>query len=74
MHSTIAKLEHIHADLWGPNIVSSEDGAMYSMTMIDDYSQMIWVYFLKNNDEAFLIFARQKTLVEKQSGKRVKHL
>ncbi|XP_070015271.1 uncharacterized mitochondrial protein AtMg00300-like [Nicotiana sylvestris] len=52
-HKTRDKLDYIHSDLWGPNRVPSKSGVRYSMTLIDDYSRMVWVYFLKTKDEAF---------------------
>ncbi len=47
-------VDYIHSDLWGPNRIPSKSGARYFMTLVDDYSQMVWEYFLKTKDEAFL--------------------
>ena len=44
------------------------------MTLIDDYSRMVWVYFLKTKDETFSTFVKWKTMIEKQIEKKVKHL
>ena len=44
------------------------------MTFIDDYLRKIWVYFLKHNDEALRVFKTFVTLVENQSGKKLKCL
>src|SRR3954469_9806611 len=74
VHSTKRKLDYIHSDLWGPNKVASKSGARYYMTLIDDYSRMVWVYFLKTKDEAFPTFVRWKTMVEKQTDRKVKRL
>ena len=58
VHRTEDKLDYVHSDLWGPNKVPSRSGARYFMTFIDDYSRMVWVYFLKSKDEAFSTFVK----------------
>ena len=55
-----------------PNL--SLGGASYFMTFIDDYSRKVWVYFLKHKDEALSVFKTFVTLVENQSGKKLKCL
>jgi transposase InsO family protein len=42
------------------------------MLIIDDYSRLTWVAFLKEKDEAFEKFKIFKALIEKQIGKRLK--
>jgi transposase InsO family protein len=42
------------------------------MLIIDDYSRITWVYFLKEKDEAFEKFKIFKALKETQTGKRLK--
>jgi len=64
-HKTKDKLDYIHSDLWGSNRVPSNSGGMYCLTLIDDYSRMVWVYFLKTKDEAFPAFVKWKTMVER---------
>ena len=44
------------------------------MTIVDDYSRRVWVYFLKNKNEAFRKFKEWKILVENQTGNKVKKL
>ncbi|KAH0658596.1 hypothetical protein KY289_027344 [Solanum tuberosum] len=67
LHKTNDKLDYIHSDLWGPNIIPSKSGARYFMTLIDDYSKMVWVYFLKT-------IVKWKTLVERQIERVAKPL
>jgi len=57
-----------------PNRVPSKSGAKYFIILIDDYSRMVWVYFLKTKDESFPIFVRWKTIVERQIERKVKLL
>jgi transposase InsO family protein len=72
VHKTKGTVDYIHSDLWGPNRIPSKNGARYFMTLIDDYSRMVWVYFLKTKDEAFPTFVKWKTMIEKQTEKKVK--
>ena len=44
------------------------------MSIIDDYSRKLWVYILKTKDEAFKRFKDWKTMVEVQTGRKVKKL
>ncbi|RYA47095.1 hypothetical protein DD606_23800, partial [Enterobacter cloacae complex sp. GF14B] len=68
------QLALVHSDLCGPMPNLSLGGASYFMTFIDDYSRKVWVYFLKHKDEAFSVFKTFVTLVENQSGKKLKCL
>lgn len=36
---------------------------------VDEYSRMIYTYFMKNNSEAFSGFSRYRVLVENHLGK-----
>lgn len=72
VHTTKGTVDYIHSDLWGPSPVTSKGGSQYLLTLIDDYSRKVWVYFLKHKSE---VFATQwKALIEKQTGKRIKRL
>lgn len=72
VHSIRGKLDYIHSDLCGLNKLTSKNGARYFMTLIYDYSRMVFAYFLKIKDEALLLFIHWKTMVEKQTKRMVK--
>nr|GEZ37549.1 ribonuclease H-like domain-containing protein [Tanacetum cinerariifolium] len=38
-------------DLWGPYRVHSREGYKYFLTIVDDYSRVVWVYLVKTKDE-----------------------
>jgi hypothetical protein len=57
-------LELMHADLCGPMQNESIGGNRYSITFIDDFSIMCWVYFLRNKSDTFNLFKKFKALVE----------
>ena len=42
------------------------------LTFIDDYSRKVWVYFLKNKSAVFVTFKQWKTLIKKQTSKKIK--
>ena len=64
----------VHSDVCGPMLTLSMDGASYFVTFIDDFSCKVWAYPLKRKDEVFSVFQRFVTLVETQTGKKVKSL
>lgn len=43
----------------------------YFMSLINDYSRMIWIFMLKHKSDAFKNFKKWKTLVVNQTGKKV---
>ncbi|TXG52803.1 hypothetical protein EZV62_021972 [Acer yangbiense] len=61
-------------DVWGPARVNSHGGNRYFITIIDDFSRKVWLYLMKHKNEALKKFREWKTLVEKQSERKVKKL
>ncbi|KAH9648891.1 hypothetical protein KPL70_025781 [Citrus sinensis] len=74
VHTTRSILDYIHSDLWGPAQVVSLGGARYFLSIIDDFSRIVWIYVLKSKEQVFEKFKNWKVLVEKQTGKTVKKL
>ncbi|KAH9680700.1 hypothetical protein KPL71_026653 [Citrus sinensis] len=58
----------------GVNSVLSHGGARYFITFIDDFSRKVWVYVLKQKNEALEKFKDWLTLMENQTERRVKRL
>ena len=48
IHKASFLFELIHCDLRGPYSVPSSCGAVYFLTLVDDYSRAMWVYLLQN--------------------------
>ena len=46
--STTKPLEIVHTDLVGPTTTKGLKGERYFMLLVDDYTRMIAVFFLKN--------------------------
>jgi hypothetical protein len=73
-YSTMKPLELVHTDLCGPTRTQSLQGENYFMLLIDDYSRMTWVMFLKEKYEAFEKFKAFKALVENETDLKIKCL
>ena len=48
--------ELIHCDLWRPYDTPSSCDAHYFLTLVDDYSRVIWVYFLHSKTKVSFVF------------------
>ena len=68
----VEKLQLIHIDVCRPMKTISLSGNMYFMVLIDDFSIICWVYFLKQKFEVVGVFWKFKTWIKNQSGCRIK--
>ncbi|GKF09449.1 retrovirus-related pol polyprotein from transposon TNT 1-94, partial [Tanacetum coccineum] len=66
--STTRCLELLHMDLFGPSIVRSYGGNLYTLVIVDDYSRHTWTGFLKNKTEAFEQFEIFSRKIQNQLG------
>jgi hypothetical protein len=73
-YTTSKPLELVHTDLCGPTRTKSLQGEKYFMLLIDDYTRMTWVSFLRNKSEAFEKFKSFKALVENEIDLKIKCL
>ena len=65
-------LELIHSDIMGPMNKISVGGSRYILNFIDDYSRYVKVYFIKRKSQVFDYFMEYKSMMEGQTGKKVK--
>ena len=49
-------------------------GASYFLTFIDDRYRYTWVYFIRRKGDVFEYFKEFRTMIEKQTKKRIKIL
>jgi hypothetical protein len=70
--STEKPLQLVHVDLCGPSRQEGTGKENYFMLIIDDYSRLTWVSFLKEKDEDFEKFKIFKALTETETRKRLK--
>lgn len=65
-------IEIIHADIAGKMECRSIGGSKFCLVLVDDYSRRTFVYMLKHKSEVFDRFCSFKSLVENQTGLRIK--
>lgn len=64
----------MHADLYNlPNILTIR-GIKYSTYLVNDFTRIMWVYFLHEKSQGFFKFVKCKVMVEKQSRLYLKAL
>lgn len=51
-----SRFEIIHFDLWGKYHTASSCGAQYFLTLVDDFSRVVWVYLLFDKTEVYKMF------------------
>ena len=54
--------------------MDSFGGKKYFVTFIDDFSRKLWTYLIKNKSEVIKVFAKFKSMVERQSDRKLKVL
>ena len=64
----------MHTDLVGPTKTKFLKGERYFMLLVDDYTRMIAVFFLKNKSEAFENFNIYKEMVKNEMDSRIKRI
>lgn len=64
--------ELVHGDLCGLISPQTVAGNRYIFLLVDDFSRYMWIYLLKNKNEAFSTFKRFKALVENKTEKALK--
>ena len=64
-------MELIHIDICSPMRTKGLDGELYFMLMIDDYTRMTAISFLKKKIEAFECFKIYKELVENETDLKI---
>jgi transposase InsO family protein len=64
----------VHTDLVGPTTTNGLKGEKYFMLLIDDYTIMIAVLFLRNKSEDFENFKVYKEMIENEMDSKIKCL
>jgi hypothetical protein len=73
-YSMTRPLEIVQNDLVGPTTTKGLKGEKYFMLLVDDYTRMTIVCFLRNKLEAFENFKVYKEMVENQMDSKIKCL
>lgn len=67
-------LEVVHSDLSGRISPPSLNGGRYYLKLTDGFSKFKHIFILQSKSEAFQVFKSYKTLVENQTGCKIKRL
>jgi hypothetical protein len=67
-------LDLIHSDVCGPMSLASLTGSLYYVVFIDDFSRKSWIFFMKTKGQVFSRFQEFKSLMENQTGKKIRVL
>ena len=54
--------------------MDSFGGKKYFVTFIDDFSRKLWTYLIKNKSKVIEVFSKFMSMVEIQSGRKLKVL
>jgi hypothetical protein len=73
-YSRTRPLEIVHTDLVGPTTTKGLKGEKYFMLLVDDYTRMTVVFFLRNKSESFENFKVYKEMVENEMDSKIKCL
>jgi transposase InsO family protein len=73
-YSTTIPLEIVHTNLVGATTTKGLKDEKYFMLLVDDYTRMTVVFFLKNKSEAFENFKIYKEMVENEMDSKIKYL
>ncbi|GJR28421.1 putative RNA-directed DNA polymerase [Tanacetum coccineum] len=71
-HKSKALGQLVHLDVWGPYKVQSKEGYKYFLTVVDDFTRVVWVFLLKGKDEVFHHIVIFYNLVKNQFDKTIK--
>ena len=65
-------LQIVHMNLCGPSRKEGTGGEHYFMLVIDDFSRLTWVSFLREKSDAFEKFKKFNALAENHIGRKLK--
>ncbi|KAJ0581372.1 putative RNA-directed DNA polymerase [Helianthus annuus] len=71
---TSAPFDLIHCDIWGSYRTPSFSKANYFLTIVDDYSRVVWVYLIKHKFEASTCLMYFHKMVKTQFEKNIKRI
>jgi histone deacetylase 1/2 len=71
-HQTLAPLDLIFSDVWGPSPMLSSDGFRYFVIFVDAHTKFIWFYPMVAKSDVFNIFHQFQALVECQFSLKIK--
>ena len=71
-HRSRFPLDLLFADVWGPSLIASINGARYYVSFVDDFSRYTWLFPISSKFDVFRIFSQFHILVERFSERKIK--
>jgi len=65
-------LDIVYSDITGLEGILTAGGVSYIINFIDDHSDILWLYLIKEKSDAIQVFKEWRALVEKEIGCTVK--
>ena len=62
----------IHSDIWGPLTILNVYGARWFVSLIDDCTQVIWIFLLKQKYDVNIVIPNFHSMVQNQFGVKIK--
>ena len=69
---TIASFELLHMDVWGPYKQCTYNGHRYFLTIVNNYTQMTWIFLLRYKSEVVTSISAIISLIKTQFSATVK--
>ncbi|XP_056841747.1 uncharacterized protein LOC130494925 [Raphanus sativus] len=69
---SIKPFDLLHIDTLGPFSVTSNEGYIYFLTIVDDHTRVTWIYLMRTKDEVLTLFPEFLKMVETQYKTTVK--
>lgn len=73
-YRTKHRIGMVYFNVCGSMQVDLFSGNKYSVIFINDYSKSLWTYLIKIKYEVFEVFKKFKSMIERQSGHKLKIL
>ena len=69
---TVSAFDIVHMHIWGPLSISSIHGHRYFLTVVDDYSKVVWIYLMKHKSDVSSMVKSFILMVATQFNAKVK--
>jgi len=64
----------IHVDVWGPYLTTNRDRSRLFLTIVDDYSCVMWVFLMQSKGQVLSHLKMFFSLSKNQFGKSILHI
>jgi hypothetical protein len=69
-----ARLQVVHSDVMGPMRTTSVSGKRYAISLTDEFTRYVTVYFIASKSEAAAMFGKYKAEGENQCNTKIERI